>query len=675
MKTRLITLVSAVCFLLISTPTYSQDLSTTLVEEIIEDYTVDNSVNEDIDWSDQLERLTEQYEQPLNLNSASLEELERFPFITTQQAENIIAYICDHGEMKTVSELWLVEEMNKNTIDMLRPFVCVQPVNNIVHLRPSDVLKNGKHEVTARVDIPLYEQKGYKDSYLGPPLYNSVKYKFRFRNKIWFGINTEKDAGEPFGALCNKKGFDYYSAHLLIKDIRLLKTLALGDYSLKFGQGLVINTDFSMDNSSYIFSSPFISGGISKHSSNEENNFFRGIATTIHALNNFETTLFYSCRKIDGNVNNTGELTSIITTGLHRTAEEIEKKNSTTLQVCGGNMRYVHNRFQIGTTVTYYWLSRYYNPTLTGYRKYNIHGNNFYNAGVDYGYRFHRLSLLGEAALGKRGMAFINKLRYDTPNDLHLLLLHRYYAHNYWNMFANAFSRGNSVSNENGWYAAADFIPVSHCHVFASLDLYSFPWRKYRISHASQGIEGFVRTTYTFSDKLSLTGDYRLRKRDRDKSGSDGEVIYTYLQHRWRAKLSWIPTEHISTQTTMECNIFHIDNVENDLGFRITQNATFKFIHERVKLQPQVTLFYTDNYDTRVYAAESGMLYSGYSPSFYGHGVRWSLNSRYAINRHFIAHSRFTQTIYFDRSTIGSSISPIPSNIKTDIELMIECKF
>lgn len=90
------------------------------------------------------------------------------------------------------------------------------------------------------MDVPLYKRKGYEKNYLGPAVYNSVKYGFHYREKVYAGIVAEKDSGEPFGALHNKQGYDYYSFYLLLHDIGILKTGIVGNYRLNFGQGLVL---------------------------------------------------------------------------------------------------------------------------------------------------------------------------------------------------------------------------------------------------------------------------------------------------------------------------------------------------------------------------------------------------------------------------------------------------
>ena len=81
---------------------------------------------------------------------------------------------------------------------------------------------------------------------MGYAFYHNFRYTFRYSDKVYVGLTAEKDAGEPFFTGKNKKGYDYYSPYLLIRDMGRLKTLALGNYRLNYGYGLVMNTDFNM---------------------------------------------------------------------------------------------------------------------------------------------------------------------------------------------------------------------------------------------------------------------------------------------------------------------------------------------------------------------------------------------------------------------------------------------
>lgn len=97
-----------------------------LLEENLEQLSIGNE--EEYGWEDELEELSRRLQEPVNLNAATKRQLEQFPFLTDIQIENLLAYVYIHGQMQTIYELQLVEEMDKRTIDLLLPFVCVRAV-------------------------------------------------------------------------------------------------------------------------------------------------------------------------------------------------------------------------------------------------------------------------------------------------------------------------------------------------------------------------------------------------------------------------------------------------------------------------------------------------------------------------------------------------------------------
>nr|WP_236253213.1 hypothetical protein [Bacteroides uniformis] len=50
-------------------------------------------------------------------------------------------------------------------------------------------------------------------------------------------------------------------------------------------------------------------------------------------------------------------------------------------------MTYEKNSLKVGVTGIYYFFDRPYKPRLNKYAKYNLHGSDFYNVGMDYRYR------------------------------------------------------------------------------------------------------------------------------------------------------------------------------------------------------------------------------------------------------------------------------------------------
>ena len=679
--TQLIRLISIINSLFIIPACSAQNPTESLLEDILEDLSVNNDIDNPVNtlnWENELEELSTRLQEPVNLNAATRAQLEQFPFLSDIQIEHLLAYIYIHGQMQTIYELQLIEDMDRQTIQYLLPSVCIKAINNEPAFRWKTMLKNagkyGKNEVLTRMDIPFYKRKGYEHTYLGPAVYNSVKYSFRYSDRLYAGVVAEKDAGEPFAALHNRNGYDYYSFYLLLKNCGWLKALAVGNYRLSFGQGLVISTDYLMGKTIYASSFNNRSSGIKKHSSTDEYNYFRGIAATVALAKHWDISGFYSHRSLDGVIKD-GEIASIYKTGLHRSRKEADKKHLFTLQLTGGNVSYQQNRIRLGITGIYYVFNRPYEPELTGYSKYNLHGNNFYNLGIDYAYRWHRFSFQGETAIGKQGWASLNRLQYSPVQDVHLMLIHRFYSYNYWAMFAHSFGEGSIAQNEQGYYLGLETSPFAHWKFFASFDLFSFPWKRYRVSKSSRGMDGLIQTTFTPRANLSMDLKYRYKQKERDLTGSKGTLTLPIFHHQFRYRLNYSLKDVFSSRTTLDYNHFHSQDRAANIGYQVTQMISSQLPWARLFADVQGSYFFTDSYDSRVYASEKGLLYTFYTPSFQGHGFRFSIRLRYELNKHWLFITKFGETVYLDRNEIGSGNDLIRGNKKADIQMQLRIKF
>ena len=219
------------------------------------------------------------HESPLNINSATREELAQLPFLTYEQIEDIHAYVYMHGSMLTLGELQLIGSLDFDTRQLLRLFVYAGdvPVKR-QKLRIDDMLRYGRNEIVLRMDIPLYKRDGFcyhspdelkrypNRAYLGNRLSHSIRYSFNWHNRIRFGITADKDAGEPFFHR-NCTGYDFWSPYLYIKDFDWLKELAVGNFKVQFGYGLLLGGGFSTGKSMALSSMDRNTQGIKPHSS------------------------------------------------------------------------------------------------------------------------------------------------------------------------------------------------------------------------------------------------------------------------------------------------------------------------------------------------------------------------------------------------------------------------
>ena len=79
--------------------------------------------------------------------------------------------------------------------------------------------------------------------------------------------------------------------------------------------------------------------------------------------------------------------------------------------------------------------------------------------------------------------------------------------------------------------------------------------------------------------------------------------------------------------------------------------------------------FETDGYDSRLYAYENDVLYSYSIPAFYDKGFRYYITANYNLTKKISLWIRLAQTIYRDKTSIGSGLDEIAGNRRTEIKV------
>ena len=304
---------------------------------------------EDQSWEEYEDVLNELAEHPININTATTEDLQRLPFLTAQQIEDIEAYIYRYGAMKSLGELAMINGMSWALRQLLTCFVYVGEVKTRSFPSLRQIAKYGKHELMGMVKVPLYERKGDADgSYMGSRYKHWLRYQFRYSDKVKMGFTGSKDAGEPFMSKGNGAGYDFYSFYLQIRGWGRLKNLTLGRYRLHEGLGLILNNDFSFGKLSTLSALGRNSNVIRAHSSRYAANYLQGAAATVTVVRGLDVTGFVSYRKIDATLKD-GGIQTILTSGLHRTASEMAKKDVASAFLAGGNVSYRRGRSACGS--------------------------------------------------------------------------------------------------------------------------------------------------------------------------------------------------------------------------------------------------------------------------------------------------------------------------------------
>ena len=92
--TQLFRLISIINSLFIIPACSAQNPSQSLIEDIFEDLSVNNSVDNAVNepnWENELEELSVRLHEPVDLNRATRQQLEQFPFLSDIQIEHLLA--------------------------------------------------------------------------------------------------------------------------------------------------------------------------------------------------------------------------------------------------------------------------------------------------------------------------------------------------------------------------------------------------------------------------------------------------------------------------------------------------------------------------------------------------------------------------------------------------------
>lgn len=622
-------------------------------------------------WDAMTDVLADLEQNPININTATRDELAQIPFLTDREIEAICAYIHVHGAMKTTGELAMTGIIGRDKCRLLPFFLYAGEQEKKLFPALSTILSKGRHSLVTTAKVPLYSRRGDKDGYLGYKYRHDVRYSFSFSDRVKAGIVGAQDAGEPFFAGRNRAGYDYYSFYLMIRNMGRLKALAVGRYRIGLGMGLVVNGNFSLGKTSALASLGRTDNAIRVHSSRSEGTYLQGAAATVEVAKGLDVTAFVSYRDIDATLNSDKKtISTIVRTGYHRTQTEMDKKNNTLQTLFGGNIHYFKNGFHAGATAIYTSLDRELKPKTTEvYRRHYAAGRRFWNVSAEYGYTGHRLSVRGETATGGcHAVATANTVSFGVLPELDLMLLQRFYSFRYYSLFSRGFSEGGSVQNESGIYAGADWRPTPRLHVTAYVDFARFAWPKYRASDTSQASDNFVSAVYQ-TGSWTLSARYRLKIRQYDNEEKTALVNKT--EHRLRASAGYDGAQwSMRTQADYVASSYK----KPGRGWMISQNVRCIPVR-RLTVDASASFFDTDGYDSRIYAYEHGMLYSVYFPSFYGRGIRYALFASADISRSLMISAKLGTTDYFDRGHIGSGMQQTDHSSATDVEVQVRMKF
>jgi len=164
----------------------------TIIESILEE------LGEETDAALIIEDLEEFAVTPLNINSATRDQLSRLHLLDDIQIQKLLDYLQEFGPALSVYELNTVDGFSPELLMKMEPFIWFGPVEEEPRSVP-EILKYGRHELLARTLGTVQKPRGYKERDGGVTPYEGnraryyTRYRFQSGDNISAGITAEKD--------------------------------------------------------------------------------------------------------------------------------------------------------------------------------------------------------------------------------------------------------------------------------------------------------------------------------------------------------------------------------------------------------------------------------------------------------------------------------------------------
>jgi hypothetical protein len=655
--------------------------ATTIREQQLENLT-DNQESETEDDT-YLQSLMNFRKNKINLNTADVSELRELKFLTDLQIKNFLRYRQLLGNLISIYELQAIPTWDIETITRILPYV---RADNALPLS-TDIIERfsgGQHSILARVQQVLETTEGFSrpdsilNRYLGSPQRVFFRYKYVYRNLLQYGITGDKDAGEQFLKGAQNKGFDFYSFHLFARKLGPVKALALGDFTVNLGQGLIQWQSLAFKKSVDVTAVKRQADILRPYNSAGEYLFHRGVGVTV-GRKDIEVTAFASLRKLDANVNidtslnNEDFVSSILTTGFHRTPSELAKKNTTTQTAFGGNISYNRTGFHLGANAVAFKFSEPIERNILPYNQFAIRGDSWHNYSVDYSFTYKNLHFFGEAAMDKRqSKAFINGLMISLDKHIDASLVYRNIEQSYQALYGNAFTESTYPTNEKGLFSGLSIKPVAYIKIDMYADVFTFPWLRYRVDAPSKGSDYFIQFTYKPNKQVEVYSRYRNESKAINLSslGLPARETVNRPRQNWRTHISYKISRDLTLRNRVEILWFDpLVKERSEQGFLTYFDASYKPFGKPVSLNARLQYFETEGFNSRLYAYENDVLYSFSIPVFIDKGFRYYFNLNYDVSKKLTLWARWAQTIYANKETVGNSLDEIQGNRKSEVKL------
>jgi hypothetical protein len=563
-----------------------------------------------------LDRLLRLQDHPLDLNTATAEDLQMIPGVTVMEARAVDSLRVRLGRFADTGQLDSLEPVLPGFAAAIRPYVSVARGTRSFGRSGTPTV-----EWRSRVQKDLQPRLGFRDgSFAGSQVNHYHRIEAAVTEDLSVGGVAEKDAGERWA-----DGFR--SGYVDVAGLPAGLHAILGDYTVGGGQGLVLWNSATFDRGSG--ASGFVrrsGGGPQPNRSADESRYLRGIAVKATPVPGLQAMGFYSARDRAATVDENGVVTSFDASGLFRTEGERGRNHAVKEKTIGGRVSFGDpDLWDAGVTFSRTELSAAFIPD----RARGFGGRTFSAAGIDARVQTGDVLWFAEGAhTAGGGSAGIAGAVVSIGLRTEAAVAYRSYGAEFVTLHGAGAGQGQDTRNEEGVTLAVSSRISRVLSVNASFDHYRYPWHTALRVFPSAGSETFIEALMHPRPRLEFSARYTMRggesgERVADSLQRERVVQVERRQQNLRLTAVMEPVRRVRLRTRLEIVDVSLDLPgRHERGILLYEDVSCA-VSDWLTAEVRLVFFDTESYDARVYEFENDVRGAFANPALYGRGRRW----------------------------------------------------
>ncbi len=612
---------------------------------------------------------------PVKVNTALFEEFMQIPAMRPTYARSILRQRERLGGFASYDQLRSIPGIPTSVWQRIQPYITLGSAVDVIRdtvLDPDYWTAGLKFESLSRVRGTVEKANGFRDDlpnrdrvYPGPPWERYQRFILRSR-RLTAGTHLRS---APGAVGLNSRTILQVS-HIGLSNLPLANQVLLGKYKVSYGMGLSMSAGRSPKKGFDLTTTRTPRSELSPYAGSSYVIGHSGVAVSLG--NQIRTVIWASNRSYTGtNADSTGVKWGA-SEPLFRTNDEVGRRDNFSVKLIGARGGIHKKRYQLGVAAWSATTSTPIKPTPTPYGDMGLQGRYFGILSSDFALTFRGASFQAEVATDyAAGNAAILAVESSLTDVLELSASVRYYGERFQSPYGAPLSNWSGrPSNEKGWLLSLNYSPNRQTRLIFYNDLFASLQPRGNNFMPTAGSEWGGKLVRSFGImELQASVRQRVREEEKDTTDPSGRVYRKqFTASRANAKIDAITSllPRATWVTRAEWVRATEDLSAAHHGYLIHQDLSW-WISSKTRLQARVTIFYSDNNASRLYAWEPDVGLASALPSYQGEGSRHFMLVTYKPSQHVDVRFKIARTHWPHQYQIGSGDDLIQNNKRTQI--------